>query len=109
MASVVALAPLAERDVPAGQSISAEVPIRIADRAKSTPLTITAALTGAGGASRELEQPPHNTADYAKPSGHVFRVALPPDLAPGDYRLVVDAAAGRSRVTRELAFRVEGP
>jgi hypothetical protein len=109
MASVVALAPLAERDVPAGQSISAEVPIRIADRAKSTPLTITAALTGAGGASRELEQPPHNTADYAKPSGHVFRVALPPDLAPGDYRLVVDAAAGRSRVTRELAFRVEVP
>ena len=109
MANAVPLAPLADREVPSGKSISAEVPIRIAERAKSTPLTIAATLVTAGGESRQLEVPPHNAADYAKPAGNVYRVTLPPDLASGDYRLVVDATAGRARVMRELAFRVVAP
>jgi VWFA-related protein len=109
MAGVVPLSPLAARDTPEGRSVSAEVPIRLAERAKSTPLAITATLTAPGGEPRLLEQPPHNAADYAKPAGHVYRVTLPPDLAAGNYRLVVDAAAGRSRVTRELAFRIGAP
>ena len=109
MAEVVALTPYAARDVPPNTALAAEMPIRVAAKSASTPLTMTATLVSARGESRQLEQGAHAAADYAKPMGHVYRVALPGDLAEGDYRLVVEAMSGRARGTRELAFRIVAP
>jgi VWFA-related protein len=109
MSEVVGLTPFAGRDVPPNAPIAAEVPIRVSMKAASTPLTMTATLIRPGGDARQLDQTAHAASDYAKPSGHVYRIALPPDLAEGDYRLVVEAMSGRARATRELAFRVGAP
>jgi VWFA-related protein len=105
MADVVALTPLADREVPSGRPIVAEVPIRVGSRA-SGPLTITATLVRPDGGSVAIDKASPAAPDFARPSGHIYRVELPSDLAPGTYRLVVDAAAGGSRVTRELIFRI---
>jgi VWFA-related protein len=104
MADVVPLSPLADREVPAGRTI-AEVPIRVGSRA-SGPLSVTTTLVRPDGGSAVLGKPPPVATEFTKPSGHVYRIELPSDLAPGTHRLVVDAAAGGSRVTRELVFRV---
>ena len=42
-------------------------------------------------------------------SGQVYRAPLPENLAPGAYKVVVTAAYGGKRVTRELPFRVIAP
>jgi hypothetical protein len=106
MSRVLPLAPLANRDVPANVPIAAEVPIRIASKAASGPLTITTRLVGPDGGTVQLDNAARDAAAYATASGGVYRIALPPNLAAGSYRLVVEAVAGRARATREVAIRV---
>lgn len=103
---VLPLAPLANRDLPANVPIAAEVPIRIASKAASGPLTITTTLVGPDGGTVQLDNAARDASAYATASGGVYRIALPPTLAAGSYRLVVEARAGRARATREVAIRV---
>jgi VWFA-related protein len=103
---VLELTPLATRDVPDHTPTAAHLPIRVAQKAASVSLTITATLVKPDGGTVETDHAPRATSDYQKPSGGVCRIAIPPDLAAGSYRLVVNATLGRTRVTREMAFRV---
>ena len=103
---VLPLMPLANRDLPANVPISAEVPLRIAARAASGPLTITTTLVSVDGSSVQLDNAARDASAYASGSGGIYRVALPPTVAAGSYRLVVEAIAGRARAMREIAIRV---
>ena len=47
--------------------------------------------------------------EYLADGGSVYRVPLGDALAPGSYRLVVTAAAGKHEAKRELAFTVVPP
>jgi len=104
--SELELIPLATRDVPENAPTAAHLPIRVARKAASASLTIAATLVKADGGTMQLDHEPRAAADYMKPAGEVCRIAIPPGLAAGSYRLVVDATLGRARVTREMAFRV---
>ena len=108
--SLEELSPLASRDLPAHTPLAAHLPIRVAGKRAATSLTITATLEKAEGETLRLEHTPRAVSDYAKPAGGVCRIAFPPGLAVGSYRLVVDVASERARATREMTFRiVAGP
>lgn len=77
-------------------------------RAVSISLVIAATLRKLDGSTIELKAATPDASAYAKASGETYRVTLPGDLTVGSYRLVVEATAGRTRVTREIAFRVSG-
>ena len=105
--SVVELTPLAARDVPEHTAAAAQLPIRVARKAATTSLSITASIVSADGRTMQIDHAPRAAVDYATPAGDVCRIAIP-SLAAGSYRLVVDATLGRSRMTREMTFRVVG-
>jgi VWFA-related protein len=104
--SVPELSPVATRDVPEHTSAAAHLPIRVAPEAATASLTITATLVQADGETMRLDHAPRTASDYARPAGAICRIAIPPGLAAGPYRLVVDATLGGTRVTRNMAFRV---
>ena len=106
--SVVELNPLATRDVPENTVAAAQLPIRVARKAATASLSITATLVSADGRTIQIDHSPRAAADYATPAGDVCRLAIP-SLAAGSYRLVVDATLGRARMTREMSLRVVGP
>jgi hypothetical protein len=103
--SVVELAPLAARDVLEHTTAAAQLPIRVARKAATAPLSITATLVSADGKTVQVDHAPRADTDYATPAGDACRIAIP-GLATGDYRLVVEATLGRARKTREMSFRV---
>ena len=103
-ANAPVLTPLATRDIPFGVPIAAEVAIR-AD-ARATALTIAATLRTSEGATIELNTVEREASAFAKPGGDIYRVDLPHGLTAGSYRVIVEATTGRTRVTRELTFRV---
>jgi methionine-rich copper-binding protein CopC len=83
---------------------------RSASRRDPYPLrwSFAATLRTLDGSSIELEAAKPDSSAYAKANGETYRVTLPDDLTAGSYRLVLEATAGRTRVTRELGFRVTG-
>jgi hypothetical protein len=103
-ANALALSPLATRDIPPGTAIAAEVVIRA--EARATPLVIAATLRTPDDATIQLATTEREASTFAKPGGEIHRVDLPRNLAVGSYRLIVEATAGRTRVARELTFRV---
>ena len=100
------LSPLATSDIPAGMPITASVPIRISSTAAAKSLTVTATLSRPDGSTLDLASGPSRASGFATSAGEIFRVVLPADLAPGPYRLAVEAISGGERVTRDLRFRV---
>lgn len=105
-ANAPAISPLATRDIPPGIPLAAEVAVRTNTRALSSPLAITATLRTPDDSIIQLPTTEREASAFAAPAGDIYRVDLPHDLAPGSYRVVVEAVSGRTRVTRELAFRV---
>jgi hypothetical protein len=103
-ANAPALTPLATRDIPLGIPIAVEVAIRADDRA--TPLVIAATLRTPEDTTIPLNTTEREASTFAKAGGEIYRVDLPRNLTAGSYRAIVEATAGRTRVTRELAFRV---
>jgi VWFA-related protein len=103
---VLALIPLATNDIAPGTAVAAQLPIRVSSRAASTPLTISSTLVRSDGTSLPLDRVQAAGRDYASAAGKVYRLTLPPGLAAGRYRLIVESALGRTTVTREVAFSV---
>jgi hypothetical protein len=108
-AKTLPLAPLATREIKSGVPVVAEVPVRLNARAVSGPLVLVATLRSAGRDPLEFREEHRDLTGYATAMGAIHRVKLPQDLPAGSYQLIVEASAGRARVTRELAFRVDGP
>ena len=101
------LVPLASSELPAGTQVVAQLPLRVSSRATG-PLTIAAKLTRDGAAPQSLDAPAPDVKPFAAAGGSVYTVALPANLGVGNYRLVVEAALGREKATREVRFRVVG-
>ena len=87
------------------RQVVAQLPLRVSSRATG-PLTIDATLTRDGAAPQSLEAPAPDVKPFAAAGGSVYTVALPANLGVGTYRLVVEAALGREKATREVRFRV---
>jgi VWFA-related protein len=101
------LVPLASHDLAPNSTIEAQLPIRVsAKAAASKALTLSATLTRPDGTTVQLDRVDADAAGYAKRSGKVYRVRIPQPLAPGAYRLVVDATLSRTQISREVAFRI---
>ena len=107
LAGVLPLVPLASSELPAGTQVVAQLPLRVSSRATG-PLTIAAKLTRDGAAPQSLDAPAPDVKPFAAAGGSVYTVALPANLGVGNYRLVVEAALGREKATREVRFRVVG-
>jgi hypothetical protein len=103
---VLPLVPFATRDLPPKSRIEAQLPIRVSSKAASNSMTISATLARADGSTVQLAHANVVAAEYAKSSGKVYRVGIPPGLAAGAYRLVVDTTLGRAQISREVAFRI---
>jgi hypothetical protein len=106
LSGVLPLIPFATRDVSADADAAAQLPIRISSKAASRPLAIAATLVRPDGTTLQLDRASHVTRDYTGTAGKVYRVSIPPRLADGSYRLIVETTLGRAHVTRELTFRV---
>jgi hypothetical protein len=72
-----------------------------------SPIAVTTTLSRPDGTTVQLDRAnAASAAEYAKPSGAVYRVAVPRPLVPGAYRLAVDVSLARAHVSREVAFRI---
>ena len=107
LTNVLPLVPLATAEIPAGMPIVVQLPIRVSK--DDGALTIAASLTRGEGAGQSIGSATPQSTDYAGPGGRVYSVALPTNLEPGSYRLVVEAVLGKERQSRELSFRVRQP
>ena len=107
LAGVLPLVPLASSELPAGTQVVAQLPLRVSSRATG-PLTIAAKLTRDGAAPQSLDAPAPDVKPFTAAGGSVYTVALPANLGVGTYRLVVEAALGREKATREVRFKVVG-
>ena len=103
---VLPLIPLATNELAPGSAVTAQLPIRIASKAVSEPLTIATTVVRADGTRLPLDRIEATARDYASAAGKVYRVALPPGLGPGSYRVIVEATLGRTTIAREVAFSV---
>jgi hypothetical protein len=104
--SVLSLIPLATNEVGRGTAVTAQLPIRASPKAASSALTITATLVPADGTMQPLDRTQATGRDYGSGAGKVYRVPLPRALAPGQYRVRVEAALGSAILARELTFSV---
>jgi VWFA-related protein len=100
--------PLAARDLVESQGVMAQIPIRTSKKAAAATLTIRSTLTGPDGKSIGIDDASRAGAGFSGAAGQVYRVPLPPGLAPGEYRLAVQVTGGGQTAGRELVFRV-GP
>jgi VWFA-related protein len=105
IAAVLPLVPLPGREFAVGTPLVAQLPVRATARSDGT-IAIAARLLRDSGAPIPLQAPSASEVGFTGPSGGVYQVPLPSDLEAGSYRLVVDAAWGRDRATRELSFRI---
>ena len=104
---VLPLVPYATRDFAPTAAIEAQLPIRVSSKMASSPIAVTTTLSRPDGTTIQLDRAnAASAAEYAKPSGKVYRVAVPRRLAPGAYRLAVDVSLARAQVSREVAFRI---
>jgi VWFA-related protein len=104
---VLPLVPYATRDFAPNAVVEAQLPLRVSPKAASGPVAITTTLSRPDGTTVQLDGANAvSAAEYAKPSGKVYRVAVPRPLAPGAYRLAVDVSLARARISREVAFRI---
>jgi VWFA-related protein len=106
LAGVLPLLPVATREIARDESLDVQLPIRVAARRASGRVEAVVRLAGPDGAVQTLGSVTRPAQDFASGAGDVLRVPLPRPLAPGQYRLTVDATIGSARVTRELAFTV---
>jgi VWFA-related protein len=106
---VLPLVPFASQDLAPDATVEAQLPVRVSSKAASGPLAIISSLARPDGTTVQLDRTNAAAAEYARPVGKVYRVAIPRPLAPGAYRLVVDTSFGSSRISREVAFRVTSP
>lgn len=102
---VLPLTPLAARELPADVT-AAHVPVRVGRGAASGTVTFTATLIGPGGRATTLDARTAPASEYAAGPGQIYRIEIPPGLDSGDHRLAVDVVARRTRVSREMVFRV---
>jgi methionine-rich copper-binding protein CopC len=102
---VLPLIPLATNEFALGTAVAAQLPIRVSSKAAS-PLTITATLVRADGTTLPLDRTQAPGRDYAGAAGKVYQVPLPPALAAGNYRVIVESTLGRATVAREVEFSV---
>jgi VWFA-related protein len=107
LANVLPLVPLASPDVRAGAQVVAQLPIRVSSRANG-PLIIEAKLARGGAAPQSIHTPPADVKAFAAAAGSVYTIALPLNLEPGEYRLMVETTLGREKASREMTFRVVG-
>ena len=104
---VLPLVPYATRDFAPTAAVEAQLPIRVSSKIASSPIALTTTLSRPDGTTIHLDRgKAASAAEYATPSGKVYRVAVPRLLAPGAYRLAVDVSVARSQVSREVAFRI---
>lgn len=101
---VLALVPIAASEIGRGIALAAQLPIRVSSKAGSNPLTITATLVRASGATLTLDRTSAAGRDYSGPAGKVYRVNLPDALDAGRYRLIVEATLNRTEVVRDIEF-----
>jgi VWFA-related protein len=102
----LALVPLATNEIENGVRAAAQLPIKVSSKGASSSLTIVAALVAPDGTRLTLDRTQTSGRDYATAGGKVYQVALPPSLAPGSYRVVVESTLGTTSVAREVAFSV---
>jgi hypothetical protein len=106
MADVLPYIPLATRDFGRGAAVVAQLPLRWAAKGSGL-VAVTATLVPAnGGAPVQLEKASLPAPQYEQVAGQVYRVAIPQNLAPGAYRLAVEAVMGQKRAAREVNFRI---
>ncbi|MEO7134338.1 MAG: VWA domain-containing protein, partial [Vicinamibacterales bacterium] len=103
---VLPLVPFASHDLAPSSTVEAQLPIRVSPKATASSIAITATLARPDGTTVQLDRMNATATEYAKPSGKVYRVAIPKPLAPGAHRLVVDTSLGSNQISREIAFRV---
>jgi VWFA-related protein len=103
---VLPLTPFASNELAPGTQAAAQLPISVAEKAASQPLTIVATLTAPDGTTRPLDRTVGVGRDYASRGGRVHKVLLPPALGAGPHRLVVESTLGRTTVVRELTLNV---
>jgi hypothetical protein len=103
---VLALIPFATNEIARGTSVAAQLPIRVSAKSAAIPLTITATLAHPDGMTHQLETTQGAARDYARAGGKVYRIALPPELTVGRYRLVIETTLGGTTIIREIPFFV---
>ena len=106
---VLPLIPFAANELAPGARAAAQLPIRVATKAASQPVTIVAMLTAPDGTTQQLDRIVGIGRDYASAGGKVHTVLLPPTLGAGRHRLVVESTLGRTTVVRELTLTVLPP
>jgi VWFA-related protein len=99
--------PLAARDLVESRGVMAQVPIRTSKKAADATLTIRSTITGPDGKSIDVDAASRQGAGFSGAAGEVYRLPLPPGLAPGEYRLAVHVTGGGQTAGRELVFSVK--
>ena len=97
--------PVAPRRIVSSPSLTAMVPLKTTRKAEGA-ITIRTRLVDSSGRVSELDRTTAQAHEYSRGTGSIHRVTLDGALAPGAYRLVVTAAAGKDEASRELAFTV---
>ena len=100
------LIPYAASELTRGTAAAAQLPIAVAAKAASRPLTIVATLTGPDGTAHRLDRTATKGQDYARRGGQVHTVRLPSTLGAGRHMLVVECTLGSTTIVRELALTV---
>jgi VWFA-related protein len=100
------LIPFAANELSRGVTAALQLPITVAAKAASQPLTIVATLTGPDGVTQPLDRIAGNARDYAGAGGRVHTVTLPSTLGAGRYRLTVETTLGTTTIVRALALTV---
>ena len=103
---VLPLVPFAANEVGPGAPTAAQLPISVASKAASQPMTIVATLTAPDGTTQPLDRTVGVGRDYASRGARVHKVLLPPTLGAGRYQLVVESTLGRTTIVRELTVTV---
>ena len=67
-----------------------------------------AKLARGSAAPQSIQTPAPDVKAFAAAAGSVYTIALPPNLEPGEYRLMVETTLGREKASREMTFRVVG-
>jgi len=104
--SVLPLIPFAANELAPQAGLAAQLPIMVAAKAASQTVTIMTTLTAPDGTTQQLGRTVGVGREYAKAGGRVHQVPLPPALATGRHRLVVETKLGRTTVVRELTVTV---
>jgi hypothetical protein len=100
--------PIAPRRIVPSPQLAALVPLKTTRKAEGE-LTIRMRLSDSSGQITEIDQTTVPASEFVGGAGRIHRVPLGAALAPGAYRLVVEATAGKHQASRELAFTVVEP